>query len=379
MMRPIYLDYNATTPIAPSVLEAMMPFLVEHYGNPSSRHAMGTAVYQAVEDARERVAELLGADTDEIFFTSGGTESINLALQGIMEDEDGYSGHLVVSAVEHPAVAAPANYLQRMGCALTVVPTDRWGRVDPLQVAEAIRDDTILLSVMHANNEIGTLQPIREIAQVCRERGVFCHTDASQSPGKVRVNVNELGVDLLTLAGHKMYAPKGVGALYVRRGTPIRPLLHGAGHERGLRPGTENVASLVGFGQAARLANHSTDENSAHLAERRDRLYARLREGIGEELTFNGHPVERLPNTLSVNFPRVAGQQLLERAANVYASTGAACHSGGSSMSATLAAIQLEPEAARGTVRLSLGWTTSVEEVDRASDSLLSAWESLVS
>lgn len=376
-MRPIYLDYNATTPIAPSVLEAMLPFLREHYGNPSSRHAMGIAVYQAVEDSRERLAQLLGADPDEIYFTSGGTESNNLAIKGVAEDDEGYAGHLIISAVEHPAVSEPVRYLQKMGCSLTVVPVDRWGCVDPQRVEDAIRDDTILVSVMHANNEIGSIQPIREIAQICRERGVYSHTDAAQSIGKIRTHVEELGVDMLSLAGHKMYAPKGVGALYVRRGTPVHPQCHGAGHERGLRPGTENVASIVGLGQAARLASKNNDENASFLTARRDQLFNLLQDAIGETLTYNGAVDQRLPNTLSVNFPRVAGYQLLERAADVYASTGSACHSGSSHISPTLAAIGLPPEIAQGTVRLSLGWMTSVEEIERAAQSLLAAWEGL--
>lgn len=376
-MRQIYLDYNATTPIAPSVLEAMQPFLVEHYGNPSSRHALGMATHQAVEDARQRVADLLGARTDEVFFTSGGTESNNLALIGTMLSGDGFHGHVIISAVEHPATSAPAAWLQQLGCELTVVPTDRFGRVDPDDIKRAWRPNTRLVSIMHANNEIGTLQPIREIGLLCRHRGALMHTDAAQSIGKVRTQVDELAVDLLSLAGHKLYAPKGIGALYVRNGTKISPVLRGAGHEQGMRPGTENVASIVALGQAAKLAARSVSENQQRIASLRDQLHRELQSAIGESLTLNGAVHERLPNTLSVNFPRVSGQQLLERAPEICASTGSACHSGPVQLSPTLKAIGLSPEAARGTVRLSLGWTTSAEEIERAASSLLGAWESL--
>jgi cysteine desulfurase len=376
-MRQIYLDYNATTPIAPSVLEAMQPFLIEHFGNPSSRHALGVAAHQAVEDSRQRVADLLGARSDEIVFTSGGTESNNLSMLGTMCSSDGFHGHLIISAVEHPATQGPADWLAQLGCELTVVPTDRFGRVDPDDVKRAWRHDTRMVSIMHANNEIGTLQPIREIAQLCRHRGAVMHTDAAQSIGKVRTQVDELGVDLLSLAGHKLYAPKGVGALYVRRGTKLSPVLRGAGHENGLRPGTENVASIAGLGQAARLASRSVPENQQRIGALRDRLYRQLQAEIGDELTFNGPRDERLPNTLSINFPEVWGHQLLERAPEICASTGSACHSGDSALSATLRAIGLPPQVARGTIRLSLGWTTSEEEVERAASCLLAAWESL--
>jgi cysteine desulfurase len=377
-MRQIYLDYNATTPIAPSVFEAMVPFLTEHFGNPSSSHARGVAAHQAVEDARERVATLIGAQPDELVFTSGGTESNNLALQGITQSDGRRNGHIIISAVEHPAIREPARQLARSGCACTIVPTDRFGQVIPDQIAQAIRDNTVLVSIMHANNEIGSVQPIRDIADVCRSRGIRLHTDAAQSIGKIRAKVDELDVDLLTVAGHKFYAPKGVGALYVRRGVALQPVTFGAGHERGLRPGTENVASIVGIGQAARLAERGLDENQTRLSQLRDRLFDDLREGIGPELTFNGPSHDRLPNTLSVNFPRVIAQQLLDRAPDICASTGAACHSGSTQLSATLAAIKLSPEIARGTVRLSLGWHTSLEDVQHAASALLAAWESLV-
>jgi cysteine desulfurase len=377
-MRPIYLDYNATTPIAPSVYEAMRPFLVEHFGNPSSAHSRGIAAHQAVEDARQFVAEALGACPDEVFFTSGGTESNNLALLGIAAGPQSHRGHLIISAIEHPSVIAPARFLERWGCEVTMILPDRYGQVSADDVESALREDTVLVSIMHANNEIGTIQPINEIAQRCQAHGVPVHTDAAQSVGKIRTHVDELGVDLLTVAGHKLYAPKGVGALYVRRGTSIGPILHGAGHEKGLRPGTENVASIVGLGQAARLATGSVEENQRRLAGLRDRLWEQLRRGVGSELRFHGAPEGRLPNTLSVNLPGVVAQDVLDRAAEVCASTGSACHSGRAQLSPTLAALGLSAAEAAGTIRLSLGWNTSEEEIDRASSAILSAWESLV-
>lgn len=376
-MRQIYLDYNATTPIAPSVQQAMLPFLVEHYGNPSSSHALGRACQEAVEDARGHLAMLLGADREEILFTSGGTESNNLALKGVMMRQSPASGgHLVISAFEHPAVSEPARYLERLGFELTIVDCDRHGIVRPDRVAAALRADTVLVSVMHANNEIGTIQPIREIADACHAHEILVHTDAAQSVGKIRTVVDELGVDLLSVAGHKLYAPKGVGALYVRRGVALEPLLHGAGHERGLRAGTENVPYIVGLGRAAMLAFHRLDESANHLTLLRDRLYYQLKNAIGPALTVNGERAERLPNTLSINFPGVVGQELLARIPELCASTGAACHSGATSMSATLACIGLTATQARGTIRLSLGWPTSQEEIDRAASLLIDAWES---
>lgn len=377
-MRQIYLDYNATTPIAPSVQEAMLPFLAEHYGNPSSSHSLGRASHEAVEDARAEVAASIGADTDEIVFTSGGTESNNLALKGIlMRDSAAAGGHLVITALEHPAVTRPAKFLERLGYELTVVGCDRFGIVIPDAIEAALRPDTRLVSVIHANNEIGTLQPIREIAQVCQAHQVLLHTDAAQSIGKVRTLVDELNIDLLSIAGHKVYAPKGVGALFVRRGVALEPVLHGAGHEGGVRAGTENVPYLVALGRAMTLATRGLDENSQRMSDLRDRLLRLLHESIGDRLTVNGRDAPRLPNTLSVNFPDVVGAQLLARVPELCASTGSACHSGSSVTSATLAAIGLAPEIARGTVRLSIGWNTSQEDIERAANLLVGAWEAL--
>jgi cysteine desulfurase len=377
MVIPIYLDYNATTPIAPAAQQAMLPFLAEDYGNPSSGHILGRSAHAAVEDARARVAELLGARPSEIVFTSGGTESNNLALKGVAFSRRPPGGHLVISALEHPAVAEPARFLQQLGCEVSVVPCNAQGVVEPQEVAKVLRPATMLVSIMHANNEIGTLQPIPEISAICRARGVLVHTDAAQSIGKVPVRADDLGVDLLTLAGHKMYAPKGVGVLYVRQGVRLEPLLHGAGHEGGLRAGTENVPYLAALGQAASVVARHLSEAAGRLEQLRDRLLARLEEGLGRRLAVNGHKAPRLPNTLSVNFPGVAGAELLARCPELCASTGAACHSGTTHMSATLRAIGLSPEAARGTVRLSVGWYTTEEEIDRAASLLAEAWHAL--
>jgi cysteine desulfurase len=377
-MRHIYLDYNATTPVAPSVKEAMLPFLGEYYGNPSSDHAQGRACQEAIEDARGEVAELLGCDREEVVFTSCGTEANNLALKGVLLRRDvAQRGHLVISALEHPAIVEPAKFLKRMGFGLTIVGCDPQGVVDPDVVAAAIREDTVLVSIMHANNEIGTVQPIRKIARICREHHILIHTDAAQTVGKIRTNVDELDVDLLSFSAHKFYGPKGIGALYVRQGTAVEPLLHGAGHESGMRAGTENVPYIVGLGKAASLVRQSLDKSVVRLMSLRDRLHDALTEAIGVRLSVNGLDAERLPNTLSMNFPDVMARDMLSRIPELCASTGAACHSGVTNVSATLAAIGVPSEVARGTVRLSVGWSTSEEEVDRAVNLLAGAWEAV--
>lgn len=376
-MQKIYLDYNATTPIAPSVVEAMQPFLSTHYGNPSSSHSLGRVCHEAIVDAREKVAALLGATPNEIVFTSSGTESNNLALKGVMMQQPlDLGGHLVISGFEHPAIEEPARYLHRLGYGLSIVPCSAEGEVQPEAVEAAIRDDTLLVSIMHANNEIGTLQPIRRIAEICKAHEVLLHTDASQSIGKTRAFVDELAVDLLTLAGHKLYAPKGIGALFVREGIALEPFMHGAGHEAGLRAGTENVPYIVALGEAAKLAFNGMDENIDRMAMLRDRLFDQLSAGVGNELTINGHHAPRLPNTLSINFPGVNGAELLSRVPEICASTGSACHSSSDARSATLAAIGVSSQTAQGTVRLSVGWYTSEDDVDRAASLLIGAWES---
>ncbi len=377
-MRQIYLDYNATTPIAPKVRDAMKPFLGEYFGNPSSNHGVGRICREAIEDARGHIAALIGADREEIVFTSCGTESNNLALKGVLlRGAPSADGHLIVSAIEHPAITQPAEYLSRLGYAITVVGCDKNGTVDPDDIRKAIRPDTSLVSIMHANNEIGSVQPIREIAAICHEREVLVHTDAAQSLGKIRVKVDELGVDLLSIAGHKLYAPKGIGALFVNQSVDLEPMLHGAGHEKGLRAGTENVPFIVALGAAALQASRDLELNGTRMTLLRDRLFEQLSSAIGSSLTVNGATGPRLPNTLSVNFPNVGGSELLARVPEICASTGAACHSTGTTLSDTLRAIGLHPNVAKGTVRLSLGWYSSEDDVDRAANLLLGAWEAM--
>lgn len=373
--RPIYLDYNATTPVDPAVVEAILPWLLNGFGNPSSTHAYGKPARDAVERARSQVAGLIGAGADEVVFTGGGSEASNLAVKGVCHPLS--DCHVVTTAVEHPATAKPVEFLRRFGAAVTVLPVDRFGLVDPADVRRAITPRTKLVSVMHSNNETGTLLPVKEIAAVCRERGVLVHTDCAQSLGKVPVDVRDLGVDLLTLAGHKLYAPKGVGALFVRRGVRLEPLIHGAGHESGRRAGTENVPYLVGLGAAAELARASLPRALERLRELRDRLHRGLLAGLGDRLTLNGHPGRRLPNTLNVNFVGHIGPRLLARVPGVAASNGAACHetADGTAFapSAVLSAMGVPVAEALGAVRLTVGRWTTEAEVDRAAALLVVA------
>src|SRR5215470_5115045 len=299
-MARIYLDYNASTPIDPAVGAAMRPFLEDHFGNPPSGHWAASGAKTALEEARSQVAALLGAENGEIIFTSGGSEANNLALKGVAWALKHKGNHIITSAVEHPAIVGPCRFLAQQGFAITIVPVDRVGRIDPDDVARAITPRTVLISIMHANNEVGTIQPIAEISRVARARGVLLHTDAAQSVGKIATDVNALGIDLLTIAGHKVYAPKGVGALYVRRGTPLEPLIHGAGHEGGRRAGTESALLAVGLGAACALAHDPAPMD--RIRALRDRLWQRLQAAFGSKVVFNGHPDHRLPNTLNVAF-----------------------------------------------------------------------------
>jgi cysteine desulfurase len=377
MSEPIYLDYNATTPIAPEVLDAMLPWLRHEFGNPSSTHPCGRRAAQAVATARRRVADLLGAQPQEIVFTGCATEANNLALLGVARALGASKRHLVISAIEHPAVMAPTMVLREQGWDVTVVPVDGLGRISLKALEQSLRAQTALVSVMHSNNEVGTVQPIHEVACLTRQRGILLHTDAAQSAGKLPLNVDELGVDLLTLAGHKFYAPKGVGALYVRGGTPVRSVLHGAEQEHGLRPGTENVASIVALGAAAAAAKHSLPAVSAHLREMRDRLHRCLVAAV-PGLHLNGHPEHRLPNTLHVSFPGVGGRALLAEVAEVVAaSVGSACHSEHDTVSGVLAAMGADAARAAGAVRLSVGRGTTLEEVERAAEALTCAWRQM--
>ena len=371
----IYLDYNATTPIDPRVADAMGPFLTGGFGNPSSTHAEGRRAKSALEEARQRVADCLGCSSCEVVLTSGGSESNNLAIRGLVEACGG--GHVITSAVEHPAVLEVVLALEIEGrIALTIVGVDQFGRVDPGAVVAALRNDTVLVSLMLANNEVGTLQPVREVSALCRERGVAIHTDAAQAVGKVPVNVSDLGVDLLSVAGHKLYAPKGVGALYVREGVEIMPQIRGAGHELGRRAGTENVLLAVGLGIACELAQDEVTEEQVRLADLRGRLAAGLRAGCGD-LVEHGHPDDRLPNTLSVALPGSNANGLVESLAEELAvSAGSACHSGATMISYVLQAMGVEPEFARSTIRLSVGRFTTEEEIDRATELILDATRS---
>ena len=358
----IYLDYNASTPIAPDVQRAMLPFLSAHYGNPSSAHWAGTPAAEAVARARDQLAALLGCSLGEIVFTSGGTEANNTALKGVVEAAGVEKPHIVTTAIEHPAIVEPCRYLQRHGVDVTLVAVDSAGLVDPKDIAAAIRPETVLVSVMHANNEVGTIQPITEISRITREAGVLLHSDAAQSVGKIPTRVDDLGVDLLSVAAHKFYGPKGVGALYVREGTRLAPFVHGAGHEGGRRAGTENVLLDVGLGAAAVLAADLTWTSG--VRELRDWLWLQLQDRWGEGVVLNGHPAERLPNTLNVSFLGRDGREILAAMPEVAASTGSACHSGGTEPSPVLAAMGVPREGGAGAIRLSLGRMTTRAELE---------------
>ncbi|MCK9462837.1 MAG: cysteine desulfurase [Proteobacteria bacterium] len=371
----VYLDYNATTPLLPEVVDAMMPFLRERFGNPSSGHPFGRDAREAVDAARGEVAALLGCAPEEIVFTSGGTEANNLAIRGIAAARHG-AGRIVTSVVEHPAIAAPCAALERQGWTVERLPVDAQGRVPADVAAAALGADTALVTIMHANNETGTVQPIAEIAAAAEARGALVHTDAAQSAGKLPVDVRALGVDLLSIAGHKLYAPKGVGALYVRRGTAMEPFLRGAGQESGLRPGTENVAGIAGLGAAAAAAQRDLAALAARLSSLTTRLWDALARGV-PGIALNGHPVARLPNTLNVRFPGVRGGALLAAAPEIAASTGAACHAGGEEASVAITAMGVPAEAALGSVRLSIGRGTTEADVDLAAAALSRAWREL--
>ncbi len=338
-MKPIYLDYNATTPIDPEVLEAMLPYLKDHFGNPSSSHTYGQLAHKGVDAARQQVADLIGAKPEEIVFTGGGSEASNQAIKGVvfvrwsgiihrLFSWMGKGTHIITSAIEHPATMEPCLFLKRLGCKVTIVPVDKYGLINPDDVRKALKTPTALVSIMHSNNEVGTLQPIREIAALAHEHGALMHTDVAQSLGKIPVNVTELGVDLLSIAGHKLYAPKGVGALFVRDGVNLEPLIHGAGHEQGRRAGTENVPYMVALGKACELAKRSLPAATDKLRSLRDRLWHKLQENLGDEPWLNGHPELRLPNTLNMSVPGQIGAEILEKVPEVAASTGSACHEG---------------------------------------------------
>jgi cysteine desulfurase len=371
---PIYLDYNATTPVDPAVADAMEPFLRSQFGNPSSAHQYGASARVAVDRSRAQVARLLGCDPEEIVFTGSGSEATNLALKGLVfaarSSSPFHDLRLITSAVEHPATIETCRFLERLGCQITILPVDRHGIVDLDELRATLRHSTLAVSIMHANNEVGTLQPIEQIAELVHEHGALLHVDAAQSIGKIGVDVRALGADLLTVAGHKLYAPKGIGALYVRRGLQLEPLVHGGGQEGQLRSGTESVPNIVGLGAASELASRSLSDATAQLLSLRDRLWQRLYESLGESITLNGHPQQRLPNTLNVSILAGAGAELLADVPEIAASTGSACHEGATVASPVLAAMGLSPETGRGAIRLSVGRFTTQAEIERAADLL---------
>ena len=360
-MKRIYLDYNASTPIAPEVAEAMKPFLTEYYGNPSTHHWAGKPAKDAVEEAREQVAKLLGCSPLEVVFTSGGTESNNHALKGAFYALKDKGNHIITTRIEHPAVLNPCAFLEKQGARVTYIDVDQYGQVSPLDIEQAITEKTILISVMHANNEVGTIQPIQAISAIAQKHRIMFHTDAAQSAGKVSINVRELGVDLLTLAGHKMYAPKGIGVLYIRKGTPIEPVMHGAGHEDGRRAGTENVMLIAGLGKACELALTSNTEEMAKL---RDYFWQQMKQRFADQIVLNGHPIDRLPNTLNVSFIGKVGGDIVDSIPALAVSTGSACHSGLVDLSPVLKAMAVEEIVGMGTIRFSMGRYTTKEEIE---------------
>ncbi len=375
-MLPIYLDYNATTPIDPEVAAAMLPYMVTGFGNPSSTHWFGLQSKKAVEEARAQVAALLGCHADEIIFTSGGSEANNLAIKGCCLQHRDKGNHLIISAVEHPAVVQVAAHLQTLGFELTILPVDGYGMVSPRDLEAALGKETLLVSVMHANNEVGTIEPIAELAAIAHAHGALFHCDAAQSAGKIPVRVDELGVDLLSIAGHKLYAPKGIGALYIRRGVTLEKQIHGADHEHDLRAGTENVLEIAGLGAACKIALRDLDANATRLAGLRDRLYDGLTARL-DGLRRNGHPVRSLPNTLNISFHNLEANTILAQLEEVAASAGAACHSDSITISPVLEAMGVPTEWAMGTIRLSAGKMTTEEEIDRAIEAVCRVTEGL--
>jgi cysteine desulfurase len=361
-MPPIYLDYNASTPVDPAVAAAMRPLLEEAFGNPSSGHWASTPAKAALEGARGQVAALIGAAPEEIVFTSGGSEANNLAIKGTFFALNRQGAHIITSTIEHPAVLAPCRFFERFGASVTYVPVDRTGRVDPEDVRRAITPQTVLISIMHANNEVGTVQPIAEIGAIARQHGIRFHTDAAQSVGKISTKVDELGVDMLTIAGHKLYAPKGVGALYVRSGIELEPLIHGADHELGRRAGTESALLVVGLGTACAVATDLVPME--RIRALRDRFWHALQDRFGDRVVLNGHETHRLPNTLNVSFVGKIGADMLGELRGVAASTGSACHSGRIELSPVLAAMRVPERVGMGAVRFSLGRATTSDEID---------------
>jgi cysteine desulfurase len=376
-MHPVYLDHNATTPIDAQVLAEMLPFLQDDFGNPSSAHALGRRARDAIESARAEVASLISASTDEIVFTSGGTEASNIAIRGAAKCKPRRSA-IVTTTIEHPATESCCALLEREGHKVARVAPRPDGTVEARDIIAAVDSATALVTIIHAQNEIGTIQPVSEIASAATAHGALIHADAAQSLGKIPVNVNALGVDLLTIAGHKLYAPKGIGALFIRRGVDLPPLLLGAGQESGRRPGTENVAGIVALGAACRIAGRLVEREKSRLTALGTNLLSRLQHEI-PTLTLIGDRLNRLPNTLNVLFPGVSSRHLLENCPSVQASTGSACHADREEPSAILLALGISHDKALGAVRLSLGRSTTADEIDVAASSLAATWRSMTS
>ena len=375
---PIYLDYNATTPVDPVVVEAMLPYLSTHFGNPSSSHSYGYVAHHAVDSARAQVARLLGCTPTEITFTGGGSESDNLAIRGIALAYQQRGNHIITQVTEHPGVLNTCRALEQLhGFRVTYLPVDRSGRVNTESVEAAIDDKTVLITIMHANNETGTLQPIAEIARVARKHGVLLHTDAAQSVGKIPVRVEDLGVDLLTVAGHKLYAPKGIGALYTKHGLQLEPVIYGGGQESGRRAGTENVANMVALGTACLLAQEQHAESQVRLQRLRDELQRLMENYLPDRVHLNGHLTERLPNTLNVSVDGVIGEEVLADTPEIASSTGSACHEGNTDPSPVLMAMGMSRERALGALRLTLGRWSTEEQIEEAARLLARSMDSL--
>ena len=362
-MKTIYLDYNATTPIDPGVSEAMLPYLYEHFGNPSSSHEYGVTTKKAVEDARNKVAELLRCSSEEVIFTSGGSEANNYAIKGVAAAYRHIGNHIITSQIEHPAVIEVCHYLEEIGFDVTYLSVDEYGIIDFQEFEKSIRPSTILISIMHANNEVGTIEPIEKIAEIAKQHSILLHSDCAQSIGKIPVNINELKVDLLSVAGHKVYAPKGIGALYIKTGVKVEKFIHGANHEMNRRAGTENVLEIVGLGKACELITQNLPKYQDHQKLMRDLLENRLKKEF-PNCRINGHPEKRLPNTLSISFPNLEANTILSELKGVAASAGAACHSDRIDVSHVLAAMKLPEEFAMGTIRLSVGRYTTEQEIE---------------
>jgi cysteine desulfurase len=375
-MKPIYLDHNATTPVDPEVAEAMYPFINEHFGNPSSNHWYGKQAKKAVEKARQRVADLLACSPSEIVFTGGGSESNNHVLKEVFYSLGKAGDHLITSRIEHPAIINPCRFLEKQGYQVSYLPVDQFGMVNPLDVQRAVKKETILISIMHANNEVGTIQEIERIGEIAKESDILFHTDAAQSVGKIPTIVDKLKVDFLSIAGHKLYAPKGVGALFIRDGIKIEPLIHGAGHENGRRAGTENVIHIVGLGKACEVAAREMSSYGKRVLALRERLHQGIL-GRVKNVRLNGHATRRLPNTLNISFRSLDSHKLLAEIPEIAASTGSACHADVKELSQVLQAMGLKDDWGFGAIRLSLGKNNTPQEVDRAVDLIVNKVNSM--